>query len=69
MVCGADSIDDMDPLRHGGMGRLFADVRPPSTLSTVHTRRRTCRSTTTPRPATATFRFLVRDRAGQFTAS
>ena len=48
MVCGADSIDDMDPLRHGGMGRLFADVRPPSTLSTVHTRRRTCRSTTTP---------------------
>jgi hypothetical protein len=23
MVAGADSIDDMDLLRHGGMGRLF----------------------------------------------
>ena len=34
MVCGADSIDDMDLLRHGGMGRLFADVRAPSTLGT-----------------------------------
>jgi hypothetical protein len=29
MVAGADSIDDMDLLRHGGMGRLFAGVRPP----------------------------------------
>src|SRR5215210_2761155 len=28
MVCGADSIDDMDLLRHGGMGRLFLGVRP-----------------------------------------
>ena len=27
MVCGADSIDDMDLLRHGGMGRLFGGVR------------------------------------------
>src|SRR5687768_15784787 len=34
MVCGADSIDDMELLRHGGMGRLFADVRAPSTLGT-----------------------------------
>jgi hypothetical protein len=34
MVAGADSIDDMDLLRHGGMGRLFADVRAPSTLGT-----------------------------------
>jgi hypothetical protein len=34
MVCGADSIDDMDLLRHGGMGRLFTDVRAPSTLGT-----------------------------------
>src|SRR3954452_7167181 len=34
MVCGADSIDDMDLLRHGGMGRLFADIRAPSTLGT-----------------------------------
>ncbi len=32
MVAGADSIDDMDLLRHGGMGRLFAGVRAPSTL-------------------------------------
>ena len=34
MVCGADSIDDMVLLRHGGMGRLFADVQAPSTLGT-----------------------------------
>jgi hypothetical protein len=32
MVAGADSITDMDLLRHGGMGRLFAGVRAPSTL-------------------------------------
>jgi hypothetical protein len=34
MVAGADSIDDMALLRHGGMGRLFAGVRAPSTLGT-----------------------------------
>ena len=34
MVAGADSISDMDPLRHGGMGRLFDRVRAPSTLGT-----------------------------------
>jgi DDE family transposase len=34
MVAGADSIDDMDLLRHGGMRRVFADVRAPSTLGT-----------------------------------
>jgi hypothetical protein len=34
MVAGADSIDDMDLLRHGAMGRLFAGVRAPSTLGT-----------------------------------
>jgi hypothetical protein len=34
MVVGADSIDDMDLLRHGGMNRLFTDVRAPSTLGT-----------------------------------
>jgi hypothetical protein len=34
MLAGADSIDDLDLLRHGGMGRLFADVRAPSTLGT-----------------------------------
>jgi hypothetical protein len=34
MVAGADCIDDMDLLRHGGMPRLFAGVRAPSTLGT-----------------------------------
>jgi Transposase DDE domain group 1 len=34
MVAGADSIDDMDLLRHGGMARLFAGIRAPSTLGT-----------------------------------
>ncbi len=32
MVAGADSIDDMDRLRHGGMGRIFARAYAPSTL-------------------------------------
>src|SRR4051794_34308159 len=32
MVAGADSIDDMALLRHGGMGRLFANTYAPSTL-------------------------------------
>ncbi len=34
MLAGADSIDDLDVLRHGGMGRLFAGIRAPSTLGT-----------------------------------
>jgi hypothetical protein len=34
MVAGADSISDMDLLRHGGMTRLFDRVRAPSTLGT-----------------------------------
>ena len=34
MVAGADSIQDMALLRHGGMDRLFAGVRAPSTLGT-----------------------------------
>lgn len=34
MLAGADSIDDLDVLRHGGMGRLFSGVRAPSTLGT-----------------------------------
>jgi hypothetical protein len=34
MVAGADSIDDLDILRHGGMPRLFTGVRAPSTLGT-----------------------------------
>jgi hypothetical protein len=32
MVAGADSIDDMDVLRHGAMGLVFGGVRAPSTL-------------------------------------
>ena len=32
MAAGADSIDDMDLLRHGAMPVLFGDVRAPSTL-------------------------------------
>jgi hypothetical protein len=32
MVAGADSIEDLDVLRHGGMGRAFSDVRAPATL-------------------------------------
>lgn len=34
MVAGADSISDMDLLRHGGMGRAFAEHRAPTTLGT-----------------------------------
>jgi hypothetical protein len=34
MVAGADSIDDLDRLRHGGMARLFGGIRAPSTLGT-----------------------------------
>jgi hypothetical protein len=32
MAAGADSIDDLDVVRHGGMKRLFAEVYAPSTL-------------------------------------
>ena len=32
MAAGADSIDDMDLLRHGAMTRLFGGLRAPSTL-------------------------------------
>jgi len=34
MLAGADCIDDLDVLRHGGMSRLFTGVRAPSTLGT-----------------------------------
>ncbi|WP_066913766.1 IS1380 family transposase [Millisia brevis] len=34
MLAGADSIDDFDLLRHGGMKRLFSGIRAPSTLGT-----------------------------------
>jgi hypothetical protein len=32
MASGADSIDDMDVLRHGAMGTVFGGIRAPSTL-------------------------------------
>jgi Transposase DDE domain group 1 len=32
MITGADSIDDLDVLRHGGMTALFGGIRAPSTL-------------------------------------
>jgi hypothetical protein len=32
MAAGADSIEDLDVIRHGGMGRLFGGLRAPSTL-------------------------------------
>ena len=32
MLAGADSIDDMDLLRHGAMEALFGGIRAPSTL-------------------------------------
>ena len=31
---GADSVDDLDEIRHGGMGGVPEDVRAPSTLGT-----------------------------------
>ena len=41
MVAGADSIDDMALLRHGGMGRVFARAYAPSwrTCPNVNARR------------------------------
>ena len=32
MVARADSIDNLDVLRHGGMGHLFGGVRAQSTI-------------------------------------
>lgn len=32
MLAGADSLDDLDVLRHGGMDKLFDGIRAPSTL-------------------------------------
>ena len=34
MAAGADSIDDLDMLRHGATGRLFTGIKAPSTLGT-----------------------------------
>ena len=40
MVAGADSIDDMALLRHGGMGRVFARAYAPSTLGSFKKKRK-----------------------------
>lgn len=32
MLADADSIEDLELLRHGGVGRLFGEIRAPSTL-------------------------------------
>ena len=34
MIAGADSISDLDVLRHGGMGRVFTGLRASTTLGT-----------------------------------
>ena len=34
MAAGADSIDDLDVLRHGAMGRVFTGIKAPSTIGT-----------------------------------
>ena len=34
MIAGADSISDLDVLRHGGMGRVFTGQRAATTLGT-----------------------------------
>ena len=34
MLAGADSIDDLDVLRHGGVSKVFDGVRAPSTYGT-----------------------------------
>ncbi len=43
MLAGADSIDDLDVLRHGGMAKVFSGIRAPSTFDSflrVHLRPR-----------------------------
>ena len=34
MIAGADSFEDMEVVRHGGMDKLFAGSRAPTTLGT-----------------------------------
>ena len=51
MVCGADSIQDMDLLRHGGMPRLFDQIRAPS--RTRRSRRQPLAAGQTSRPTAA----------------
>ena len=60
MVAGADSIDDMALLRHGGMGRVFARAYAPSTVGSF------LRSFTFgPRPPARRGGLPVPDRAGR----
>lgn len=52
MVAGADSIDDMALLRHGGMGRIFTRAYAPSTFCSflrTFTSVRSASSTRSPR--------------------
>jgi hypothetical protein len=35
MLAGADSIDDLDVLRHGATAKVLAGVRAPSTLASL----------------------------------
>ena len=59
MVAGADTIDDMALLRHGGMGRLFAGVRA------LDARLLSARVHLRPRPPARRGRLPGADRAGQ----
>ncbi|MFD6997009.1 hypothetical protein ACFWA5_12160 [Streptomyces mirabilis] len=34
MIAGAESVEDLDTLGHGGLSRLFGEVRAPATLGT-----------------------------------
>ena len=48
MLSGADSIDDLEVLRHGGIERLFAGLRAPSMLGTFLRSPRPARHTSPP---------------------
>ncbi len=48
MVAGADSIEDMDLVRHGGLPKVFTGFRAPTTLGT---HLRAYRVSPGPRPA------------------
>ena len=60
MVAGADSIDDMALLRHGGMGRVFARALRPVDAGVVP-----ARVHLRPRPPARRDRVAVPDRAGR----
>lgn len=52
MLAGADSIDDMALLRHGGMAKVFTSAYAPSTLGSFLRARTESASSSTTRPAT-----------------